>query len=93
LALTFLPHSGSFPVKEKEMEGKIHRLALGEARFMNMRVRAVTSSIDLIIDACVDDEDEDDRPINMKVAMKHYCVWVEILRLKREYNEHDLREK
>jgi hypothetical protein len=87
------PSQWFFPVKEKELECETHHLALGEVRFTNPRVCAVMSSIDLIIDACVDDEDEDDHPANVKVAMKHYCEGVEMLRLKSEYIEHDLREK
>jgi hypothetical protein len=87
------PSQWLFPVKEKELEGETSCLALGEVRFTNPHVRAVMSSIDLIIEACVDDENEDDSPTNMQVAMKYYWEGVGMLRLKSEYSEHDTREK
>jgi hypothetical protein len=66
-----------FPVKEKEIDREKNRLVLGEVRFTNPRVRAIFQSLELLIDVCIPNCDDQNE---FKQAVAHYREALQILR-------------
>jgi hypothetical protein len=64
---------------------------IGEVCFTDSKVRAIISSIELLIDACI--PSSGNKKYELKQAIGHYREAIDILRLKSEFTTGEFQKK